>query len=383
MKIVLVNDAESRKEFLEFPALLYKDDPNYIRPLDKDVEAVFDQKINRFYKEGFCERFLFKHDNRTVAKVAVFVNSEYKQEQPTGGIGFFDCIDDQETASFVFDFAKNLLSEKGMEAMDGSINFGERDRFWGVLAEGFEAPLYCMNFNAPYYKSLFENYGFQVYFNQFCFSRKANAPVSRIFNLMHARHSNNPALSAKPVTKKEINSFAKDFETVYNTSWESHGKGKKMTLTQIEKMFRSMKPVMNEHIAWFVYENRTPVAMWINIPDLNKWFKPLNGKFGMWEKLKFFFYKTFETNTKFVGLIFGVVPQWQNKGIEGYLIVEASKHFQKETDFVDFEMQWIGDFNPKMLGLAKHLEAQLSRKLITYRYLFDREKKFERHPVVG
>jgi len=45
-------------------------------------------------------------------------------------------------------------------------------------------------------------------------------------------------------------------------------------------------------------------------------------------------------------------------------------------------MQWIGDFNPKMLGLAKHLDTEITRKLATYRYLFDRDKEFEKHPMV-
>ncbi len=372
-----------KKEFLEFPARLYKNDKAYIRPLDKDIESVFDSSINKCFANGEIKRFLFKNkDGRTIGKVAVFVNKQYKEKQPTGGIGFFDCINNQETANVIFDHCKNWLQEKGMEAMDGSINFGERDKFWGVLIEGFAEPLYGMNYNFPYYKDLFENYGFKIYFNQLCFSRKAHAPTSRIFNIMHAKHLKNENFSSKPVTKANINKFAEDFYTIYNKSWESHGGGKEMSLNDVKKLFITMKPVMNEHIAWFAYENGNPIAMWINIPDLNQWFKYLNGKFGIWEKVKFLYYKTFKHNSKFVGLIFGVLPEWQNKGVEGYLIVEAANHFRKETSFEDFEMQWIGDFNPKMLGLAKHLDTEMTRKLATYRYLFDREKEFERHPTV-
>ena len=56
--------------------------------------------------------------------------------------------------------AKFASLQKGMEAMDGPINFGERDRWWGLITEGFTPPLYCMNYNPPYYIALFENYGF-------------------------------------------------------------------------------------------------------------------------------------------------------------------------------------------------------------------------------
>ena len=378
----VLNNAQ-KKEFLEFPARLYKNDPVYIRPLDRDIENVFDVTKNKCFENGECRRFLFKNkDHKTVGKVAVFINKQYKEKQPTGGIGFFDCINDQETANFIFDHCKNWLLERAMEAMDASINFGERDKFWGVLIEGFSEPLYGMNYNFPYYQDLFENYGFEIYYNQMCFSRKAHAPTSRIFNIMHAKHSKNENFSSKPVTKAHIDKFAQDFYTIYNKSWESHGGGKQMSLADVKKLFNNMKPVMNEHIAWFAYESGNPIAMWINIPDLNQWFKYLNGKFGLWGKLKFLYYKTFKKNTKFVGLIFGVLPEWQNKGVEGYLIVEAANHFRTATEFIDFEMQWIGDFNPKMLGLAKHLDTEVTRKLATFRYLFDREKEFEKHPTV-
>jgi hypothetical protein len=45
-------------------------------------------------------------------------------------------------------------------------------------------------------------------------------------------------------------------------------------------------------------------------------------------------------------------------------------------------MQWIGEFNPKMMNIAASLGTYKSRRLITYRYLFDRTKEFKRHPVL-
>lgn len=383
LKTIKVESAEARKDFLEFPARLYKHDKNYIRPLDKDIEEVFDPKKNKNYSNGSCERFLFQNQNaETVGKVAVFINEKYKNAQPTGGIGFFDCIYDQDTANFIFDFCKKWLQERGMEAMDGSINFGERDKFWGILVDGFTEPLYGINYNAPYYKDLFENYGFREYYGQLCYSRSIHAEVSNAFTSMHAKHSKNPAISAKPMKKNQLEKFAADFTKIYNKAWASHGGGKQMEYAKTLKMFKSMKPVINEHISWFVYENEKPIAMWMNIPDLNQWFKFLNGKFGVLEKLKFLWLKKFRKNTKMVGLVFGVVPEWQRTGIDGYMIWEGTQHIRRHTDFQTTELQWIGDFNPKMMKIADNLDTTVTRKLATYRYLFDRTKPFERHPIL-
>lgn len=374
------NDSQ-KKEFSEFPARLYKNDKNYIRPRNIDIEEVFSPDRNKFFKIGACTRFLFKtHKNETVGKVAVFINESYHQQQPTGGIGFFDCINDQQTADFIFDHCKNWLQQRGMEAMDGPINFGERDKFWGLVIEGFIEPLYGMNYNFPYYKDLFENYGFQIYFEQLCFSRPIFAEVSRVFTVMHAKHSKNPDLSAKPMKKNNLVKFARDFTEIYNKAWAAHGEGKRMEESKVLKMFKMMKPIINEHISWFVYENEKPVAMWMNLPDTNQWFKYLNGKFGLWEKLKFLWLKKFRKNEKMIGLVFGVVPEWQRKGLEGYMIWEGTQHLRKHTDFKVTEMQWIGDFNPKMIKIAENLDTTVTRKLATYRYLFDRTKAFERHP---
>jgi len=374
------NDSQ-KKEFLEFPARLYKNDKNYIRPRNIDIEEVFNPERNKFFRDGECTRFLFKNrDNETVGKVAVFINRTYEQDQPTGGIGFFDCINSQEAADFIFDHCKNWLQQRGMEAMDGPINFGERDKFWGLVIEGFVEPLYGMNYNFPYYKDLFENYGFKIYFEQLCFSRPIFAEVSRVFTVMHAKHSKNPEISARPMTKAHLGKFAKDFTEIYNKAWAAHGEGKRMEGSKVLKMFKTMKPIINEHISWFVYENEKPVAMWINLPDTNQWFKYLNGKFGIWEKLKFLWIKKFRKNEKMIGLVFGVVPEWQRKGLEGYMIWEGTQHLRKHTDFKVTEMQWIGDFNPKMIKIAENLDTTVTRKLATYRYLFDRNKAFERHP---
>lgn len=376
-----VQNKPQKKEFLEFPARLYQHDKNYIRPLDKDIEEVFDPAKNKFFKNGECTRFLFKDKNeKTIGKVAVFINRLYVQKQPTGGIGFFDCIDDQTTADFIFDHCKSWLQERGIEAMDGPINFGERDKFWGLLTDGFIEPLYGMNYNFPYYKSLLENYGFRVYFEQLCFSRPIFAEVSRVFTLMHTKHRRNPAISAQPMKKNNLKKFASDFTEIYNKAWASHGEGKQLTESKVLKMFGTMKPILNEHISWFVYENEKPIAMWMNLPDLNQWFKYLNGKFGIWEKLKFLWVKKFTKNEKMVGLVFGVVPEWQKKGIEGYMIWEGTQHLRKHTDFKVTELQWIGDFNPKMIRIAENLDTTVTRKLATYRYLFDRNQSFERHP---
>lgn len=384
MQMQEVVSREDVKAFLELPKEIYKNDPNWIRPLDKDVEEVFDPAKNKLFKQGTCKRWLLKdQEGKVIGRVAAFTNKKYKNEQPTGGIGFFECIDDQAAANYILDHCREWLKDQGMDAMDGPINFGERDRWWGLQIEGFQEPLYCMNYNPPYYQQLFENYGFQVYYNQICFAMRVKDRLSDKFFARHAELAKDKNYKAIQIDKSNLPKFAKDFTYVYNKAWAGHGGGKELDERTVKKMFAKMKPVLDEHITWFTYYKDEPIALWVNLPDLNQYFKHMNGKFGMLQKLYFLWLKQFGKCSRFVGLVFGIIPEFQGKGVDAYMVVEAAKVIQPRYKYQDYEMMWIGDFNPKMINIAESLGTFRSRKLATYRYLFDRNKEFKRHPPVG
>lgn len=376
-------DADKR-QFLEMAVSIYKEDKNWIRPLDKDINDVFDPAKNKFFKKGECTRWLLKDEKgKTIGRIAAFVNKQYKQEQPTGGIGFFECINDQQAANFMFDHCRQWLLQRGMEAMDGPINFGERERWWGLQVEGFQEPLYCMNYNPVYYEQLFKNYGFEVYFNQVCFALKVKDRLPDKFYDRHAELSKDPNYKAVHIQKSQLEKFARDFTYIYNKAWAGHGGGKSLEEKVVQKMFKTMKPVMDESISWFVYYKDEPVAMWVNLPDLNQYFKHFNGKFGLLEKLRFLWMKQFGKCSRFVGLVFGIIPEFQGKGVDGFMIIEGAKVIQPSAKYQDYEMMWIGDFNPRMINIAENLGTHRSRKLQTLRYLFDRNKEFTRHRILN
>jgi hypothetical protein len=388
MQLIEVTTAALAQAFLEVNVVINRNNTSYIRPLDKDVNDVFDPKKNKTFRQGECTRWILKDDEgNLIGRVAAFTNKKYKNkgdEVPVGGVGFFDCINNQDAADMLFDVARHWLLQRGMEAMDGPINFGERDRWWGLETAGFQEPLYCMNFNLPYYQSLFEQYGFKHFFGQICFGLDPKKRLTEKMYERHAQYEHNPDYSAHHLRKKDLDKYAQDFTTIYNKAWAGHGGLKELKLAQVKTMFKKMKPVMDEKIIWFAYHKEDPIAMFVNLPDLNQYFKHLNGKFGLWQKLKFLWMQKTRPNKKFNGLVFGVVPEFQGKGIDAFMIVESAKVIQPDTPYTEYEMQWIGDFNPKMINIAESLgETFYSRRLATYRYLFDRTREFKPHPTLA
>lgn len=385
MFLIQVNDRLTARQFVEVNPLINRGNQNYIRPLDKDIQAVFNPHKNKAYRFGQTMRWILKDaQHQLIGRIAAFTNKKYKNkgdDVPVGGIGFFDCINKQEAADMLFDVARHWLLQQGMEAMDGPINFGERDRWWGLLTEGFEPPVYCLNFNPPYYQDLFETYGFQPFYKQVCYAMKPKQPLQQKFYERHAVIAADPHFSVSWAKHGNLEKMAHDFTTVYNKAWAGHGGLKELTQQTALKMFRTMKPVMDKKIIWFAYYKEEPIALFVNLPDLNQWFKSLNGRFDIAAKLKFLWLKWTRPCTKFVGLVFGVVPEYHNKGVDAFMIIESYKDIL-DLPYEEYEMQWVGDFNPKMIRIAEGLGAYPSRTLTTYRYLFDRTKEFKRHPMI-
>ena len=137
---------------------------------------------------------------------------------------------------------------------------------------------------------------------------------------------------------------------------------------------------MDERLVWFAYYKDEPIAMWINIPDINQYFKHFNGKFGWLEKLRLLWMKKTGQCKIATGVAFGIIPKYQALGIDSFMIYEGALLIQHKGWYNTYEMGWAGDWNPKMINIYKSLGAEQSRRMVTYRYVFDRNKPFERHP---
>ncbi|MCF8462029.1 MAG: hypothetical protein K9G46_15010 [Flavobacteriales bacterium] len=390
MQLVQVTTRKQEDEWIAFPSVLYANDPMYIRNINQEIRDVFNPKTNRVFSEAKSEaiRWILKKDGTTIGRIAAFVNGRNtdKEKQPTGGCGFFDCINDQEAANMLFVAAKDWLQLRGMEAMDGPINFGERDKFWGVLIDGFVQQNYGMFYNAPYYKDLLEGYGFQLYFKQYTYARdirKTKDFEPRFYERAQLA-LDNPDLSFRHLTKKEMPMAAAYFQEVYSKSWGGHSGVKPMTLEQCEKLMEKLKPIADLRLLYFGFYKEQPIAFFISIPELNQLFKHVDGNMNLWGKIKFMFYKLTGSCNKALGLIFGVVPEWHGKGVEAAIVVAFSKlAWGKGLPYETIELNWCGDFNPKMMRVCEQLGGEIIKTHATYRYLFDREKPFERCPVIG
>lgn len=387
--LVEVRDKKSLRAFLDFPARLYRDDKKWGRPLDIDVEKIFDPKQNKRFRKGGAVRWILKdQDHQVVGRVASFYDQSTakKNVQLTGGLGFFDCINDREAAFTLFDACRDWLKDKGMSAMDGPINFGERDAFWGCLVDGYHEPLYNMPYNFPYYKELFEAYGFKNYFNQYTYHRTFEKDdLSEEIRDKAKRVFDNPDYTFEIFSKAKIHSIAEDFKIIFNAAWARFPGITEISNAHALVLLRQMQPIMDNRLVHIAYYKGDPVGFFIMMPDISQVFRKFNGKLNLINKLRLMYsLRVSKSVTRIIGRLFGVVPQHQGRGVEGGMVMAFSKYANRPNfQYTDLELNWIGDFNPTMMKVCEQIGSRIYKTHITYRFLFDRNASFERAKKVN
>lgn len=382
-----VGSRRTEREFLRFGREIYRLYPHYVTPLDDDIEGVFDPLRNKLFDGGEAVRWIARDPSgRTVGRIAAFYNRAQAaiEEQPTGGVGFFESVDSQEVADTLFDAAHEWLAERGMEAMDGPVNFGSRDMWWGLLVDGFDIdPLYGNPYNPPYYRTLFENYGFREYFNQHTYERDLDpehinpSVIERVERLKAEG-----AYTFEHIDTKQMKAVPEDFRKVYNRAWSSFTGVKQLSKEEVEELFKTLRPIIDPRLIYFARKDGEPVGFFVMIPDLNRVIKPFRGHFGTVNKLRLLWkLKTGRCNRIFA-MIFGVDPDYQRRGIEAGMIMAFGQTVRRERlPYRNMELAWVGDFNPVMMRVVEqYVEARRIKRHITYRYLFDRNKEFRRCP---
>lgn len=382
MKLVEVINKKDRQRFLEVPKTLYKNDNNWICPLDSEIEAIFDKNKNKKFETGAAKRWLLEDDSgASIGRIAAFYDQQMMThfKHPTGGCGFFECVDNQEAANALFDVAKNWLQEKGMKGMQGPVNFGENYNHWGLLVKGFLPQSYALPYNFPYYQRMFESYGFQNYFEQYSYYKKVHGEWPERMIKFADYTSSRANYKFESFSYSRLDEFVDYFVDVYNQIWSSfHDNYTPMERGDIRQMLLDAKPVMDEELMWFAFDKGKPIGFIGVYPNINQLLAKLkNGKLNIINKLKFAYYKkrVITSARVFVG---GVLPEYQNKWIIAALYWQLLKVMRSRKNADEIEMGWVGDYNKKMQSLYNTIGAIHNKTHITYLKLFDSSIVFER-----
>lgn len=386
MEIIQVIDPSTVEAFHELPNQIYKHDKNWVPPLYMLIEDIFNPRKNESFQRGDARRWLVKDHGRIVGRIAAFYDRSKIEEESeqAGNIGFFESFDHPQAATLLFDTARDWLRSEGFSAMDGPVNFGENFFNWGLLVEGYMQQSFGMQYHPPYYKKLFEQYGFKTYYRQLSYHLDITSPdLPDRFWKIAEWVGNKKDYQYQTFSFKEEDRCIDDFLTIHQQAWEKHTNYAPIDRNDLRALIRDAKMVLEEEFIWYVYSKGEPIAFFMMIPDMNQILKRLkNGKLTVFNILKLMYLKKVHAITRCRVLVMGVIPRFQGLGIESGIFWQLRQVLLRKPWYKEMELSWVGDFNPKMIKLFHAVGGKHAKTHETLRYLFDRSRPFERLPII-
>jgi len=380
------------KAFYNVARQLYRDDPAWICPPDRHIGHVFSPTHNTYFQHGCARRWVLKDETgKYIGRIAAFIDRRKATSDrvPVGGIGFFECINSQPAADALFATAQSWLAANGMQGMDGPINFGANDRYWGLLVEGFTETPFTTNYNKPYYRELMEQYGFRTYYEMVSSKVDLTKPLDPRFYRIAGWISSKEGLSFRHPTRRSLPEYAAYFREIYNDAWQLHEEYIPLTPAQAAKLAKDLRHVLISSFNPFAFVRGEPAGFIICTPDMNQLLKPFKGKLNLFRLLvlkwrsrnNFAWYRKRKILTRGHAIAIGIKQKFQQYGLESGMIMSSLEAVRK-LGFESIELRWAGDFNEKVIRLHKAVGAVPVRKHITYRYFFDKQTPVKSYTAI-
>lgn len=322
MKTIAVKTASDWKLFHQVARIVYQDDPNWIAPLQGEIQSIFNPEENKAFQTGTAQAFVLMDQDRLVGRIAAFVDLKRNESSAIreGGIGFFECLPEAAYAKKLFETAEEYLAQYDVQVIDGPINFGQRDKFWGLLVRGFYPALYQENYNPPYYEDFFRENGYIPFEQILTYMGETKVvPLKRLGAIAERLMQRNP-MYVKAFSYDEVDRFATDFTEVYNASFGHFEHFNPLKEEVVKKMMEQAKPILDPRLACIAYYDDKPAGFVVLYPDINPLIKHAKGRLN-WRTIPTFLWKKRTVKTlKIKGMGFGIHPEYQSKGIFALLI---------------------------------------------------------------
>lgn len=373
MQIIEVRTKADWKHFHRVPHRVYRRDPNWIAPLEKEIQDIFDPAENKAFRNGEARLFvLFDEGRKAAGRVAAFVDYDRAKVSGVveGGLGFFECIPHAEYARTLFATAESYLTERGVQVIDGPVNFGFRDKYWGLLVRGFYPPLYQENYHPPYYEQFFLDNGYQPFEQILTFTGDSkNIPFQRIGAIAERLMQRQP-MRVEAFSYKNLDRFSRDFAEIYNASFGHFDHFVPVTKEVVAKMMEQARPILDPGLACIAYYEDKPAGFVALYPDINPLIKHAKGKLN-WRTIPgFLLRKRFTKSFNAKGMGFGIHPEYKSKGIFSLLINYLSSEHNVKT-YPKMCLATIRAHNKAIQSVYSKLGVDVERAHVAFRKALD------------
>lgn len=359
---IQVNNTRDLKTFIDFPHELYKGDPHYVPALYLSEKYLLTQ--HPFHQHSEMALFLAYKGIQVVGRIAAILNNNYNRfhGEADGFFGFFECIEDIETAGTLISTAEKWLKSKNVKTIIGPVN-PSTNEMSGYLVEGApEPPAVMMPYNPPYYDQLFVQLGFRKKTDLLAYIIDTSDFRDKPVKLLHvfSERLQKKGIVIRKVSTKHFKKEIAEAMTVYNQAWDQNLGFVPMTDAEFAQMAKDVKMILDTDFCLIAEHEGKTVGFALSIPDINQIQIKINkGRLFPFGILRLLLEKRKISKVRVLAL--GVTAPYRKMGIEavfyGKLLQTAVKKGIKAA-----EASWILEDNEMMNRALEHMNAKVYKR---------------------
>ncbi|MCU0525664.1 MAG: hypothetical protein MUF72_12660 [Elainella sp. Prado103] len=315
-----VQTPQEAEQFLDLPAQVYANNPNWVPPFRSSVAKQFAPE-NPFFEYGRLQRFLAFRQGQPVGRIVAAVNDRLIQRegQPIGLFGFFECLEDFEAAQALLNAASDWLRQQGMTRVRGPIDLSTHNGCLFLVDRFDLPPMILMPYNPPYYPQFLEQDGWEKAQDAYSYNFPLDTTLPEEFEKAY-RIALKSGVKFRPIrTKGE--GFEADARSVYRLTTQMFAHNYSATPRTEEEFLEEAKSLQSlidpDVFPVAEYEGKM-VGYWMGLPDYNIALKHINGKLDLWGTLKFLWYRRQIDQGRVV--LFCALPEFRRKMVPPALI---------------------------------------------------------------
>ncbi|MCD6321844.1 MAG: hypothetical protein J7L77_02345 [Clostridiales bacterium] len=367
-KIVEVTNNRLLREFIDLPYKLYKDDPNFVPFIKLYTRQTVKGKNNMLFSNGIHVTYILKDNKKTIGRLIAGIDYKTNKETDSkrGYISLFECINDEQAAFMLFDYAKTWLKERGMDWIEGPISPSDGDDFRALLFKGFDSPPVLFDsYNPKFYLDLFETYGFKHHRDYHAFHFTADTFPSDRFVKVVEYSMKKYNFRIDTVNLKNIDHEIEDIRKILlkavPESWGGHFVIP--SVEDIKKEANMLMKFLDPELVCIARKNETnePIGFVVGTPDYNQVFAKMNGTLFPFGIFKLLYYRKKITRVR-IFMQF-VIPEFQGRAVNAAIFYNYMLNAERKG-LIDAEGSTVGEENAQALRV---LEAAGGDRYKTYR----------------
>lgn len=322
IRIVPVDSAALRRQFVELPFRLYAADPYFVPQLRRDELRRFEPRHNPFLDHATITAFLAMEHDRVVGRIAAIddrLHNEVHRESVLW-FGFFEATG-AAVARALFEAVEAHARTLGKTAVRGPVNPSLHEAA-GLLVRGFDDPPYAlMSYNPEVYASYVDASGYTPVKDLYAWRLDLSAPLPERVAKIAERVRNRYGITIRPVNLKRFDAELEILKVVYRAAWSDNWGFVPPTDAEIRQLAVELKPIVDPELVLFAEMNGAPVGCTVSIPDVNQVLKKMNGSLFPFGLFHFLRKQTIITRARM--LLLGVMPSARKLGLYPLLIADA------------------------------------------------------------